>query len=114
VAVPRLQRRDHAAEEGALVLGEQQRGDVARALNGGVDQRELDLRELLGHLGHRVGVGEAHRDDGVVAAAGELLEPGLLGRLVLVLLGGELLEVAPLQADLVDRLGQPGDGGVVE
>src|SRR5215210_1109103 len=52
-----LQRGSRTDEEGALVLGERQVGDVRSDRTRVVDDRELGLRELLRHLARRGGVG---------------------------------------------------------
>src|SRR5919112_3106484 len=81
VGLLRGQRGRRTDEEGALVLGEDQVGDV-RGLGGAVvDDRELDLRELLGHLGERVRVREADGDDRAVPGLRQRPQAVLLGRL---------------------------------
>ena len=114
MALLALVRGDDTGQEGALLLGEQQRRHVGRALDDGVDQAELDVRELRRDDLHRLGVGEADTDDRVEALGRELAQTGLLGRLVLVRGGGELARVLLLDAHVRDGLVQTGGGGVVE
>src|SRR3954454_12917764 len=111
-----LQRRGHAAEERALVGGELQAGDVAGTerlavgvQRAGVDDRELGVRVLLGHVADHVAVGEPDGDDRVVALVGELGEQvGAVGRV------GVRRELGVLAAVVLGRLLDAGEGGVVE
>jgi hypothetical protein len=64
---------DGPDQEGAFVLGEGQAGDVAglsEVRNKSVDDGEVQVREVRGHLGDRVREQEAHADDQVVAVFG--------------------------------------------
>ena len=78
-----LQAGGDADQEGALLGREGEVGDVV-TLGRAVDDRELELRVLLGDLGHHRGVDEADRDDRVVARVGERAQPLLLGGVRLV------------------------------
>src|SRR4051794_1180118 len=112
----RLQGGGDTGQEGALVLREPQSGDVSGAerlavgvQSAGVDDRELGVRVLLGHVADHVAVGEAHRDDRVVALVGELGEQvGTVGGV------GVRRELGVLAAVVLDRLLDAGEGGVVE
>src|SRR3954454_12737457 len=111
-----LQRRGHAAEERALVGGELQAGDVAGTerlavgvQRGGVDDRELGVGVLLGHIADHVAVGEADGDDRVVALVGELGEQvGPVGGI------GVRRELGVLAAVVLGRLLDAGERRVVE
>src|SRR3954469_1331336 len=111
-----LQRRGHAAEERALVGGELQAGDVAGTerlavgvQRAGVDDRELGVGVLLGHVADHVAVGEADGDDRVVALVGELGEQ--VGPVGGIGVGRQLPEGSPV---VLDGGLHPGVGGVVE
>ena len=71
----RLEGSRGTDEEGALVLGERDLLDVRTSGVGRriVDDRELDVRVVLGDLADRLGVGEADGDDVVEASVDELL-----------------------------------------
>src|SRR3954451_12556955 len=112
----RLQGGGDTGQEGALVLREPQSGDVSGAerlavgvQSAGVDDRELGVRVLLGHVADHVAVGEAHRDDRVVALICELGEQvGTVGGV------GVRRELGVLAAVVLDRLLDAREGGVVE
>ena len=106
-----LQRRRDAGEVGALVLGEQQAGQVVQARRGhrGVDDREAGVRVLRGDLGDVLAVGEADGDDRVVALVGELGEQ--VGAVGGVGVGAQLGDLAAVVLD--GRL-DARVGGVVE
>ncbi len=74
----RRPRRDHADEVRALVLLEDERGDV-RQLARAVHDGEVDVRVVLRHLLHDGGLREADADDEVVVALGEGAHRGLDG-----------------------------------
>ena len=103
-----------ADEEGALLLGEAEVGDVLVGLLVGVeavDDREADLREVRGDRSTDVAVGEADTDDRVVAVLGEGAQTVLASGLGLAVLG---LGLGAGGAELVDRLLHADGGGVVE
>lgn len=110
LAVLGLQRGSDTGKVGALLLGEDDRGDV-RLLGDGVHEAESGLRVLGRGLVDRVLVGEADTDDGIEAALGEGRETLLAVGRGLTGLGGELLGL-----DTEVRLGlvQATRGGVVE
>src|SRR3954447_335065 len=95
----RLQGRRDAGEERALLLGEQDAGQVVGSGAGGrgVDDREVHLGVLLGDRGDVLPVREAHRDDRVVALVGELREQ--IGTVRRVGVGGELGQLAAVVLD---------------
>lgn len=108
----RLEGGGDTGEVGALLLGERQRGDVARlGVRRRVDDRELGVRVLLGDLLDGRLVDEADRDDRVVTGGHQVLETGLLVGLGLAGLGVGLGDGdAELGLGLVETAG----GGVVE
>ena len=93
-----------------LLLGEDERRDVV-ALDHGVDDAEGGLRVLLGGGLQRGAVGEADADDRVVALLGQR-DQALLLVGVRLTVGG--LDVGGLVAELLLRLLQTGERGVVE
>ena len=78
----RLEGRRGADEEGALLLGEGQLGDVGagRVGRGVVDDGELDVGVGLGDRADGLGVGEADTDDVGRARVDELLQTLLAWR----------------------------------
>src|SRR3954454_23132925 len=111
-----LQRGGDTGQEGALVLREPQSGDVSGpqrlavgVQRAGVDDRELGVGVLLGHVADHVAVGEAHRDDRVVALVGQLGEQvGTVGGV------GVRRELGVLAAVVLGRLLHAGERRVVE
>src|SRR6478672_6925622 len=90
-----LQRGGRTDEEGALLLGEGQLGDVGAGRVGGrvVDDRELDVGVGLGDRADGLGVGEADTDDVGRARVDELLQTLLGGSLALTVDLRGLLEL---------------------
>src|SRR5690606_26728580 len=108
VAALGLQRRGDTRQVGALLLGEEEAGHVG-GVGGRVDDRELDLRVLLGGLLDVLAVGEADADDRVVARVGELGEQFAAVRAV-----SRRAQLLDLRAQLGLGLLQARVGGVVE
>lgn len=108
-----LHRGGRTDEEGALLLGEGQLGDVVGLgrVGGVVDDGEADVLVGLGRGTDRVGVDEADTDDVGAPGVDELVEAVLAGRVVLALAG---LDLVDLDAELVLGLVQALGGGVVE
>src|SRR6478735_6901046 len=108
-----LEGRGSTDEEGDLLLGEGDLVDVGAGRVGRrvVDDGELDLGVGLGGLADGLGVGEADRDDVVVAGVDELLQALLAGGLRLTVDRRCLLDVG---TQLGLGLVEARRGGVVE
>src|SRR5207245_11472382 len=68
---PGLQRGGGADQEGSLLLLEEQADHVGLIPDKPVDDRELDVREILGHTGDAVGEEEPDPEDQIVLLPGQ-------------------------------------------
>ena len=103
-----FQRRGGAHQERALVLGEDQPGEVLGAVGGAVDDAEVGVGVVGRHLRDGLAEQEAHADHEVGPVGGELQHFGAVGAVgVRRRLGGR-------HAQLGRRAVQAGRRGVVE
>ena len=103
-----LQRRGCADQERALVLGEDQPGEVVGAVGGAVDDAEVGVGVVGRHLGDGLAEQEAHADHQLGAVGAQLQQLGPVGAV------GVRRGLGGVDTQLGGRPVQSGCGGVVE